>query len=76
MSRTIEVPDWFPDDMVEDVRSHVRGARPADGVEEVAIPPEGWTCFHCGENFKSPWGARLHFGAKPDEVPACWPPGF
>jgi hypothetical protein len=34
-------------------------------------PPDGWTCFHCGETFKTWNGARDHFGATPDETPLC-----
>lgn len=35
-------------------------------------PPEhGWTCFHCGETFKTPGGARDHFGATPESQPGC-----
>jgi len=34
-------------------------------------PPHGWTCFHCGETFKTIGGARDHFGAKPDAIPGC-----
>jgi hypothetical protein len=36
-----------------------------------AIPPEGWTCFHCGEIFKTPGSARDHFGFDPSSDPAC-----
>lgn len=34
-------------------------------------PPHGWTCFHCGETFKTPGSARDHFGAAPDAEPGC-----
>lgn len=34
-------------------------------------PPHGWTCFHCGETFKTPGTARDHFGASPDAEPGC-----
>ncbi len=34
-------------------------------------PPHGWTCFHCGETFRSVGAARDHFGANPDHEPGC-----
>jgi hypothetical protein len=34
-------------------------------------PPHGWTCFHCGETFKTPGSARDHFGRTPDSRPGC-----
>lgn len=34
-------------------------------------PQHGWTCFHCGETFKTPGGAADHFGATPDREPGC-----
>ena len=34
-------------------------------------PNHGWTCFHCGENFKHPNSARDHFGFDPEAMPAC-----
>lgn len=36
------------------------------------MPEHGWTCFHCGETFKTPGGARLHFGSTPDAKPGCY----
>lgn len=36
-----------------------------------AIPPHGWTCFHCGETFTTPGAARDHFGFDPSADPAC-----
>ena len=35
------------------------------------MPKHGWTCFFCGENFKTPGDARLHFGADPMAQPGC-----
>lgn len=35
------------------------------------MPAHGWTCFHCGETFRSPGAARRHFGEKPDGATAC-----
>lgn len=34
-------------------------------------PPMGWTCFHCGETFRTIGSARDHFGKYPDADPAC-----
>lgn len=34
-------------------------------------PRHGWTCFHCGMTFMTEFGARLHFGMDPGEVPVC-----
>lgn len=34
-------------------------------------PKHGWTCFHCGETFKTPGSARNHFGFDPSFDPAC-----
>lgn len=28
-------------------------------------PKDGWVCFHCGERFKTPGPAELHFGTFP-----------
>lgn len=39
--------------------------------EHYAIPEHGWTCFHCGETFKTPGSARDHFGFDPSYDPAC-----
>lgn len=35
------------------------------------MPAHGWTCFHCGETFRTAGLAREHFGATPDEEPSC-----
>lgn len=35
-------------------------------------PEHGWTCFHCGETFRTVGGARDHFGAKPEATPGCF----
>lgn len=34
-------------------------------------PEHGWTCFHCGETFKTVGGAYDHFGATPTAEPGC-----
>lgn len=31
----------------------------------------GWTCFHCGDTFKTPETAMEHFGPTPDVTPEC-----
>ena len=52
------------------IEAHVRGKTDSDR-EFKERPPHGWTCFHCGETFKTVGGARLHFGKTPDEPAAC-----
>lgn len=54
---------------VEDIRSHIKGKQ--DGPETYEPPPHGWTCFICGETFRSHWGARLHFGRDPMKSTLC-----
>ena len=34
-------------------------------------PRHGWTCFFCGETFRTPGAAELHFGAAPFAEAAC-----
>ena len=34
-------------------------------------PLHGWTCFHCGETFKTVGAARDHFGFEPSSDLAC-----
>jgi hypothetical protein len=36
-----------------------------------AKPAHGWTCFFCGETFKTEGSARVHFGADPGAKPGC-----
>lgn len=38
---------------------------------ERTTPEHGWTCFHCGENFKGAIKAADHFGVRPDQKPGC-----
>ncbi len=41
-------------------------------MSDVYQPPEhGWTCFHCGETFKSVGSARDHFGGLQTSEPGC-----
>lgn len=40
-------------------------------ADTYAMPAHGWTCFHCGETFTTPGGARNHFGFDPSFDPAC-----
>lgn len=35
------------------------------------MPDHGWTCFHCGENFKKFGAALDHFGATPEATAGC-----
>lgn len=35
------------------------------------MPAHGWTCFHCGETFRTPGSARIHFGTTPASTPGC-----
>ena len=35
------------------------------------MPPDGWVCFHCGERFTTPGGAKDHFGSHPTLTAAC-----
>lgn len=59
-------------EQVADIEAHVRGLLPSPAL--TYTPPEhGWTCFHCGETFKTITGARLHFGEMPG--PAAAIPG-
>lgn len=48
-------------------------SEPAIMIDEdhYAMPAHGWTCFHCGETFKTPGSARDHFGFDPSCDPAC-----
>ena len=49
-----------------------RFPRLKEGEADTYMPPkEGWTCFHCGENFKVLGAARDHFGSDPDAVAGC-----
>jgi hypothetical protein len=34
-------------------------------------PEHGWTCFFCGETFKTPGLARAHFGGDPLSMAGC-----
>lgn len=34
-------------------------------------PAHGWTCFFCGETFKTPGAARDHFGGDEGSTAAC-----
>lgn len=41
-------------------------------AEDTYLAPEhGWTCFHCGETFKTLGPARDHFGGSIDAEPGC-----
>jgi hypothetical protein len=59
----------LPQRMIDDLKAHVRGA--LDGPEIYQAPEHGWTCFHCGEKFTTPGGAKLHFGEPTTKRPVC-----
>lgn len=40
-------------------------------ADTLPMPEHGFTCFHCGETFKTVGGARDHFGFEPSASPAC-----
>lgn len=42
-----------------------------DSQDTYLMPEHGWTCFHCGETFRTPGMAREHFGADPLAIPGC-----
>lgn len=54
---------------IADIAAHVRGLQ--DGPETYPVPSHGWTCFHCGETFRTIAGARLHFGTPAERRPVC-----
>jgi hypothetical protein len=41
-------------------------------IDTYERPPHGWTCFHCGDTFKTVGEARDHFGADPSKEPGCF----
>lgn len=53
-----------------DIEAHVNGL--TDDAETYDTPRHGWTCFHCGETFRTEAGARLHFGEKVTGRPVCF----
>jgi hypothetical protein len=57
------------DEQVQDLKAHVRGL--TVDKDTYPMPAHGWTCFHCGETFTTPGGARAHFGFDPSQDPAC-----
>jgi hypothetical protein len=52
-----------------DILAHVQGL--TSDAETYPAPRGGWTCFHCGENFRTAQGAALHFGQKVTGRPIC-----
>lgn len=48
-------------EQIAEIEAHVRGLLPSPSPTYTP-PAHGWTCFHCGETFKTPGTARLHFG--------------
>lgn len=61
--RTVDVTGLAAEQIAE-IEAHVRGLLPSPELAYTA-PEHGWTCFHCGETFKTPGAARLHFGERP-----------
>jgi hypothetical protein len=53
----------------EDIQAHIRGR--TDQKDTYDAPKHGWTCFHCGETFRTSFGAKVHFGADPSAKPGC-----
>lgn len=63
-------------DAIEALVKRVRHLEASEGPTMVdaghyETPAHGWTCFHCGETFKTARSAREHFGASPDAEPSC-----
>ena len=58
------------DATIEDIRAHVRGMQ--DGPSWFYELGTGFRCFHCGEMFRTPGGAALHFGKPTDKRPICF----
>lgn len=54
-----------------DIERHIRGI--IEDKETYPAPRHGWTCFLCGETFKTSEGARLHFGESVKGRPICEP---
>jgi hypothetical protein len=54
----------------EDVRAHIRGKIEGNETYKHEMG-SGWRCFHCGELFRTPGGARLHFGSTVTTPPLC-----
>lgn len=67
--KTLNV-ESLTDAEIADIEAHIKGKQ--DGPDTYPSPKRGWTCFHCGSTFYTQFGARLHFGKRPNEVPACW----
>lgn len=58
------------DEQRADIQAHVDGLTIAD-TKPYEPPAHGWTCFHCGETFKTREGGALHFGQSVTGRPAC-----
>jgi hypothetical protein len=60
------------DELLTDLRAHIRGTDGLDVEGETYDPPKcGWTCFHCGETFHTLAGAEFHFGTVENGRPIC-----
>lgn len=53
-----------------EIRAHVAGLTEQED-EFYDAPKHGWTCFHCGQTFKTIDGAELHFGKDVKGRPVC-----
>lgn len=57
--------------LIEFVKA-AEGDAPAGATPWVYNRPRyGWTCFHCGETFRTPGEAEHHFGKTPEATPGC-----
>lgn len=52
------------------------GPNPEPPYDSYEPPAHGWTCFHCGETFRTEAAARDHFGDRPTYLPACSIPSY
>lgn len=55
-----------------DIEAHIRGLTEDKETYTLDGPPRVWRCFHCGNVFRTPEGAALHFGKAPDQKPRCF----
>lgn len=72
--RLIEIDvTGLTDDDIADVCSHVKSKQEAETYEYQL--GSGWRCYHCGEMFRTPGGAAMHFGKPSDKRPVCYADG-
>lgn len=63
------VPEDTPVYTADQLRAY-GDARASAAVAQAGVP-EGWRCFHCGEEFTDRDAAALHFGKHEFQDPAC-----